>query len=78
MSKVIDQVVQTLEKMPTEAQNMVFDYAKILSAKFLNQPIIGNPYPLRGTASVILDPSESVLTAEEWDAQRGVLLHDSD
>jgi hypothetical protein len=78
MSTVIDQAMQTLEKMPTEAQNMVFEYIQTLSARFLKQPIVGNPYPLRGTASIFIDPSESVLNAEEWNAQRGVLLHDSD
>lgn len=60
MNTVIVRVVQTLEKMPIEAQNMVLDYAKTLSAQFPNQPITDNPYPLRGTASVSIDPSESV------------------
>lgn len=78
MNTVIDQAIQTLEKMPAEAQNMVFDYIQTLSAQFQKPSIVGNPYPLRGTASISVDPSESVLSAEEWDAQRGVLLHDSD
>ena len=62
MSKVIDQVVQTLEKLPTEAQYMVLNYVETLTAQFPSQSIVGNPYPLRGTASISLDPSESVFS----------------
>ncbi len=35
-----------------------------------------NPYPLRGSGRVDLDPSAPVLTPDEWDAMRGVFLKD--
>ena len=60
MNKVVDQIVQIMENLPPAEQNKVWDYTQILAARFPERPNVGNPYPLRGTASVSLDPSEGV------------------
>lgn len=33
-------------------------------------------YPLRGVGQMDIDPSAPALTADEWDAEQGVLLND--
>ena len=71
------QVAKILDKLPIQAQNLVLAYAHSLRLQY-KAPSPDNPYPLRGTASFDLDPSEPAVEAEEWNAVRGALISDFD
>ena len=74
---IATQVSKILDKLPFQAQGLVLAYAQSLRLQH-KAPSPDNPYPLRGTATFDLDPSEPVVEAEEWNAVRGALISDSD
>ncbi len=78
MNSVIEQVVKALEELSEPAQSLVLSYAETLREQQQTQLAATERYPLRGTVTFVdYDPAEPVLSADAWDAVRGVLIDDS-
>lgn len=75
---IATQVLKILDKLPAQAQSLVLVYAEALGLQYESTSPLESLYPLRGTASFDLDPAESTLAADEWNAARGVLVSDPD